>query len=121
LHEAVRGYHRLAAEAIERHGGAVLKFLGDGVLGIFGRPMAHEDDAERAVRAGLAIAKAMAAAEAGGHRLEVRIGIATDVVIAGEVARSGEDDVIGQAPNLASRLLGLAPSGSVVISARTRR
>jgi class 3 adenylate cyclase len=90
----------------------------------FGWPQAHEDDAERAVRAGLALVKAVGALEASGRRLAARIGIATGLVVVGEPVGEGEAQeraVVGETPNLATRLQALATPGSVVISQATRR
>jgi class 3 adenylate cyclase/predicted ATPase len=110
---------------IERWGGYVAKYLGDGVLAYFGWPQAHEDDAERAVRAGLAITAAMAGlATPAGVPLAVRVGIATGLVMVGELIGEGvakEQTVVGETPNLAARLQALAEPGRVVISQATRR
>src|SRR5260370_8949333 len=83
LREVIGSYHRVVADTVGRSGGFVAKYMGDGVLVYFGYPQAHEDDAERAVRAGLAVAEAVTAIEARAP-LEVRIGIATGLVVVGE-------------------------------------
>jgi class 3 adenylate cyclase/predicted ATPase len=131
---AIRAYHGACAAAVERWGGHVAKYMGDGVLAYFGWPQAHEDEAERAVRAGLELVKAVDALEApgvgsGGGReqgqpLAARVGIATGLVMVGELIGEGaakEQTVVGETPNLAARLQALALPGSVVISGATRR
>jgi class 3 adenylate cyclase len=118
-------YQRCAAAVVERFEGHIAKYLGDGVLAYFGWPRAHEDDAERAVRAGRAlvgtIAQLAPRAEA---RLRARVGIATGQVVVGDLVGEGasrEEAVVGDVPNLAARLQALAKPGTVVISAATRR
>jgi class 3 adenylate cyclase/predicted ATPase len=123
LRGVIGAYHRCVAAAVRRFDGFVAKYMGDGVLAYFGYPSAHEDDAERAVRAGLAMVEAIygiAAAEP----LEVRIGIATGLVVVGELTGEGEAQergVVGETPNLAARLQTLAAPRSVVIAPATRR
>jgi class 3 adenylate cyclase len=98
--------------------------MGDGVLVYFGYPQAHEDDAERAVRAGLALGQAVQALRPKGEALAVRIGIATGLVVVGDLIGSGEAQergVVGEAPNLAARLQALAEPKAVVIPSETRR
>ena len=123
--ELIRGYQRRCAEAVERWGGHVAKYMGDGVLAYFGWPRAHEDEAERAVRAGLALTGAVAdLATPAGDPLAARVGIATGLVMVGELIGEGaakEQTVVGETPNLAARLQALAAPGSVVISQATRR
>ena len=106
-------------------GGHVAKYMGDGVLAYFGWPQAHEDDAERAVRAGLALTGAVAGlATPAGDPLAARVGIATGLVMVGELIGEGaarEQTVVGETPNLAARLQALAAPGSVVIGQATRR
>ena len=123
--QVIRAYHSTCTEVIERWEGHVAKYMGDGVLAYFGWPRAHEDDAERAVRAGLAIIDALAGVEtSAGKALAARIGIATGLVMVGELIGQGgaqEQTVVGETPNLAARLQALAARGSVVISAATRR
>ena len=125
LHGVIGAYHRCCAELIERNGGFVAKYMGDGVLAYFGYPQAHEDDAERAVRAGLAIVEAAPKlVTAAGSPLHVRIGIATGLVVVGDLVGSGEAQergVVGETPNLAARLQGIAEPDEVVIADGTRR
>ena len=121
---AIRVYQNAVAGETLRFEGHIAKFMGDGVLAYFGWPQAHEDDAERAVRAGLALARTVGELEAGGHRLAARIGIATGLVVVGETVGEGEAQersVVGETPNLAARLQALAAPGAVVISQATRR
>jgi class 3 adenylate cyclase len=121
---AIRVYQNAVAGEILRFEGHIAKFMGDGVLAYFGWPQAHEDDAERAVPAALALVRTVGALEAGGRRLAARIGIATGLVVVGERVGEGEAQeraVVGETPNLAARLQGLAAPGSVVISQATRR
>ena len=125
LRSVVNDYHRAVSSTIGRHGGYVAKLLGDGVLAYFGWPHAHEDDAERAVRAGLAAAEAVARLEApGAGPLVARVGLATGPVVVGEVLGAGEArerGVVGETPNLAARLQAAAEPGAVVADAATRR
>ena len=122
----IRAYQECCAKVIERWGGHVAKYMGDGVLAYFGWPQAHEDEAERAVRAGLEWSRRSRRAErpAAGAPLAARIGIATGLVMVGELIGEGaaqEQAVVGETPNLAARLQALAEPGSVVISQATRR
>jgi class 3 adenylate cyclase/DNA-binding response OmpR family regulator/predicted ATPase len=121
LRELLVAYHRRAAEVIARWAGRVANTMGDGVLAYFGHPSAHEDDAERAVQAGLELIDAVRGlAQGDGPTLELRVGIATGlVVIEGTTAAQGRG-AVGETPNLAARLQALAPPGSVVIAATTR-
>ncbi|MCK1642268.1 AAA family ATPase [Bradyrhizobium sp. 157] len=125
LRDIIGTYHRRCAEVITRSGGFVAKYLGDGVLAYFGYPQAHEQDAEQAVRAGLALIEAVAKLDAGqATSLRVRVGIATGLVVVGDLLGEGaaqEQSVIGETPNLAARLQGLAEPNSVVIADNTRR
>ena len=125
LRDVIGAYHRRCAEVITSSGGFVAKYLGDGVLAYFGYPQAHEEDAERAVRAGLALIDAVAKLDAGhATTLRVRIGIATGLVVVGDLLGEGaaqEQAVIGETPNLAARLQGLAEPNTVVIADNTRR
>ena len=118
-------YHKCCASLIERGGGFVAKYMGDGVLAYFGYPQSHEHDAERAVRAGLAIVEAAPKLEtAGGAPLSVRVGIATGIVVVGDLLGSGESQergVVGDTPNLAARLQSSAAPDSVVIAEGTRK
>ena len=123
LREVLSRYHKDVATVVERFDGFVAKYMGDGVLAYFGYPQAHEDDAERAVRAGLQIvttARPVPAAPSG--RLSVRVGIATGLVVVGDLVGAGESQergVVGETPNLAARLQNLAEPDSVVIDANT--
>ena len=121
----IRVYQGCCAEVVRRWDGHVAKYMGDGVLAYFGWPQAHEDEAERAVRAGLAMVAALARLETtAGEPLAARVGIATGLVMVGELIGEGaarEEAVVGETPNLAARLQTLAAPGSVVISQATRR
>ena len=125
LREVISAYHRCVAEAVRRFDGFVAKYMGDGVLVYFGYPRAHEDDAERAVRAGLGIVEAVGRLDAPAiGKLEIRIGIATGLVVVGDLVGEGaaqEQAVVGETPNLAARLQALAEPGSVLIAPVTRR
>jgi class 3 adenylate cyclase/predicted ATPase len=129
----IRAYQRCCTAVVERWDGHVAKYMGDGVLAYFGWPQAHEDEAERSVRAGLELVQAVSALDVpglalGGGRdkgqLEARVGIATGLVMVGELTGEGaaqEQTVVGETPNLAARLQTLAEPGTVVISQATRR
>jgi len=118
--EMVGGYHRAAAEAITRFGGHVAKYLGDGVMAYFGWPEAHENDAERAARSGLAILEAISKLNHNSARpkLTARIGIDSGPVVVGA---GDETDVFGETPNIAARLQGTAAPGTILITADTHR
>jgi len=124
MRELMQSYRNAVAAEITRFEGHVAKFLGDGVLAYFGWPRAHEDEAERAIKAGLRITTATAGLMTPtGEALAARIGIATGLVVVGDLAGEGaarERAVTGQTPNLAARLQGLAEPGSVVIAEATR-
>jgi predicted ATPase len=121
----IGAYHRCCAAVIERAGGFVAKYMGDGVLAYFGYPRADEHDAERAVRAGLQLVEAVAGLDtAAGMPLQVRVGIGTGLVVVGDPLGQGaaqEQAVVGETPNLAARLQALAEPGTVVIGPSTRR
>ena len=123
LREVISAYQKCAAETVRRFDGFVAKYMGDGVLIYFGYPQAHEDDAERAVRAGLEVIAALA--ELKTHTsLQTRIGIATGLVVVGDLIGSGEAQeraIVGDTPNLAARLQGIAEPNTVVIAEDTRR
>jgi len=124
LQELLRAYFALVDDVVSLHGGFIAKYLGDGALIYFGYPQAHEDDAERAVRAGLALVGRVSELAAAGERLSARVGIATGLVVIGELAGVGEAQerrIAGETPNLAARLQGLAGDGGVVIAESTRR
>jgi class 3 adenylate cyclase/predicted ATPase len=117
--EVIADYHRTVADVVRSFDGLVAKYMGDGVLIYFGYPQAHEDDAERAVRAGLACIDGVGRLE-----LRARIGIATGLVVVGDLIGEGsahEQSVVGETPNLAARLQVLAEPETVVIPAGTRR
>jgi len=123
LREIISAYQRCVAKTVRRFGGFVARYLGDGVLIYFGYPQAHEDDAERAVRSGLALIDAVAALPAP-EPLQVRIGAATGMVVVGDLVGSGEAQergIVGETPNLAARLQGIAEPNTVVIAEATRR
>jgi class 3 adenylate cyclase/tetratricopeptide (TPR) repeat protein len=124
LREVISAYHRCCAETVERAGGFVAKYMGDGVLVYFGYPQAHEDDAERAVTSALALVAAVPRLiTPAGAPLDVRVGIATGLVVVGDLVGRGEAQergVVGETPNLAARLQGVAPPGGVVIAESTR-
>lgn len=123
LREINRAYQDSAKTIIESYGGFVARYMGDGVLAYFGYPQAHEDDAERAVRAGLGLTDAVPGLE-GPVKLSVRIGIATGPVVVGDIIGEGasqESAVVGETPNLAARLQGVADENSIVIGDQTRR
>ena len=117
-------YHRAVADAVKSFDGFVAKYMGDGVLVYFGYPQAHEDDAERAVRAGLGVIETVSRLDVKSVELQARIGIATGLVVVGDLIGEGsaqEQSVVGESPNLAARLQALAAPGAVVIAAATRR
>jgi class 3 adenylate cyclase len=125
LRDIIGAYHRRCAEVITKSGGFVAKYLGDGVLAYFGYPQAHEEDAEQAVRAGLALLEAVAKLDVDqATSLQVRVGMATGLVVVGDLLGEGaaqEQAVIGGTPNLAARLQALAEPNTVVIADNTRR
>jgi class 3 adenylate cyclase/predicted ATPase len=124
LREVIAAYHRTVGEIITATGGFISRYMGDGVLVYFGYPQAHEDDAERAVRAGLAAIEAVRRLDVNSVKLQTRVGIATGLVVVGDVIGEGpaqEQTVVGETPNLAARLQALAEPDMVVIAAGTRR
>jgi class 3 adenylate cyclase len=124
LREVISAYQRCVAETVRRFDGFVAKYMGDGVLAYFGYPLAHEHDAERAVRAGLNLVEAVPKLTTNaGSPLQVRIGIATGLVVVGDLIGAGaaqEQAVVGETPNLAARLQALAEPGTVAIASSTR-
>ena len=123
LRELLTRYRRVVADAVGRFEGFVAQYVGDGVLIYFGYPRAHEDDAERSVRAGLSVIDAVSKLS-GGVRLRVRIGIATGLAVVGDLIGAGaaqERGIVGETPNLAARVQALAEPNSVVIADSTRR
>jgi class 3 adenylate cyclase/predicted ATPase len=123
LREVISAYQKCVTEVVRRFGGFVAKYMGDGVLVYFGYPEAHEDDAERAVRAGLELIAAVLALKTPAS-LQARVGIATGLVVVGDLIGSGsaqEQAIVGETPNLAARLQGIAEPNTVIIAASTRR
>src|SRR5262245_16183362 len=122
LREVISAYQKCVAETVRRLGGFVARYVGDGVLVYFGYPRAHEDDAERAVRAGLELITAVAGLKS--LSLRTRVGIATGLVVVGDLFGSGEAQeraIVGETPNLAARLQEIAEPNMVVIAEATRR
>ena len=123
LREVISAYQKAVAETVQRFGGFVAKYMGDGVLVYFGYPQAHEDDAERAVRAGLELIAAVTSLKTKAD-LQTRIGIATGLVVVGDLIGTGsaqEQAVVGETPNLAARLQDIAEPNMVVIAEGTRK
>jgi class 3 adenylate cyclase/tetratricopeptide (TPR) repeat protein len=128
LREVIRAYQRVCAEVIERYEGHIAQYLGDGLLVYFGYPQAHEDDGQRAARAGLGMVEAMAQLNRRleserGIRLAIRVGIHTGVVVVGAIGGYGHQEqlALGDTPNVAARLQGLASPDTIVVSAATQR
>src|ERR1700741_1945460 len=124
LREVIGAYHRAVAEIVAGFDGFVSRFMGDGVLVYFGYPQAHEDDAARAVRAGVRDIDAVARLDVKSVKRQTRVGIATGLVVVGDLIGAGsaqEQSVVGETPNLAARLQTLAEPDTVVIAAGTRR
>jgi class 3 adenylate cyclase len=123
LRDVISAYQKCVAETVERFGGFVAKYMGDGVLVYFGYPQAHEDDAERAVRAGLELIQAVGGLKSSAP-LQTRVGIGTGLVVVGDLIGSGEAQergIVGETPNLAARLQGVAEPNTVVIAESTRK
>jgi class 3 adenylate cyclase/predicted ATPase len=123
LRDVITAYQKCVAEAVRRFGGFVAKYMGDGVLVYFGYPEAHEDDADRAVRAALELIAAVTALSAP-VALQTRVGIATGLVVVGDLVGSGEaldHGIVGDTPNLAARLQVVAEPNSVVVAESTRK
>jgi class 3 adenylate cyclase len=123
LREVISAYQKCVTETVQRFGGFVAKYMGDGVLIYFGYPQAHEDDADRAVRAGLELVAAVSALKSP-VLLQTRVGVATGLVVVGDLIGSGEAQergIVGETPNLAARLQGIAEPNMVVIAEDTRR
>src|SRR5262245_26653103 len=124
LREVIAAYQRTVATLFVQFGGFVARYMGDGVLVYFGYPQAHEDDAEQAVRAGLSVIDAIVQLDVKSVKLQARVGIATGVVVAGDLIGEGsaqERAVVGETPNLAAALQALAEPGTVVIASSTQR
>ena len=123
LREVISAYQKCVTDTVQRFGGFVAKYMGDGVLVYFGYPQAHEDDAERAVHAGLELIAAVTALKSNAP-LQCRIGIATGLVVVGDLIGSGEArerTIVGETPNLAARLQGIGEPNQVIIAESTRR
>jgi class 3 adenylate cyclase len=123
LREVITAYQKCVTETVRRFGGFVAKYMGDGVLIYFGYPQAHEDDAERAEWAGLGLVAAVSGLNTHAA-LQTRVGIATGMVVVGDLIGSGEAQergIVGETPNLAARLQGVAEPNMVVIAEGTRR
>src|SRR6516165_11710806 len=126
LREVMRAYQDTCAKVIARFEGHIAQYLGDGLLVYFGYPLAHEDDAQRAVRAGLGMIEAMGQRNTRlererGVQLAVRLGVHTGLVVVGEVGGGTRQEqlALGETPNLAARLQGIAAPNTVVVSAAT--
>jgi len=120
--EIIRAYRLAVARVVARYEGSIAQYLGDGLLVYFGYPVAHEDDAERAIRASLEIVAAVGVLESGSEApLRVRVGIATGVVVIGEEGGAEEGTALGETPNLAARLQTVAEPNCVVVAATTKR
>jgi predicted ATPase/class 3 adenylate cyclase len=122
LQEVIGAYNRCVAQNVAHFDGFIARYMGDGVLIFFGYPQAHEDDAERAVRTGVALVDAIGKLEAP-RRLQTHVGIATGLVVVGDLIGDGDarsQDVVGETPNLAARLEALAAPDTIVIADSTR-
>jgi class 3 adenylate cyclase len=126
--DVVRAYQRVCTEVIQHYDGHIAQLLGDGLLIYFGYPHAHEDDAQRAVRAGLGMIAAMGDLNKGlqqakGIQLAVRLGIHTGLVVVGEMGGAGRQEqlALGEVPNIASRIEALAAPNTLAISAASYR
>jgi class 3 adenylate cyclase len=123
LREVISAYQKCVAQTVQRFSGFVAKYMGDGVLAYFGYPQAHEDDAERAVRAGLELIQAVGGLKSSAA-LQTRVGIATGLVVVGDLIGSGEAQergIVGETPNLAARLQAIAEPDTVIIAESTRK
>ena len=123
LREVISAYQKCVGETVQRFGGFVAKYMGDGVLIYYGYPHAHEDDAERAVRSGLELLTAVGDLKTHAP-LQTRVGVATGLVVVGDLIGSGasqEQAIVGETPNLAARLQGIAEPNRVVIAESTRK
>ena len=124
LREVISAYQKCVAETVQRFGGFVAKYMGDGVLVYFGYPQAHEDDAERAVRAGLELIAAVSGAEDAQLHCKPASALRPGLVVVGDLIGSGEAQergIVGETPNLAARLQGIAEPNTVVIAESTRK
>jgi class 3 adenylate cyclase len=123
LREVIAAYQKCAADTVQRFGGFVAKYMGDGVLVYFGYPQANEDDPERAVRAGLELIQAVGGLKSS-TSLQTRVGVAPGLVVVGDLVGSGEAQergIVGETPNLAARLQGIAEPNTVVVADSTRK
>ena len=123
MRDVIRAYQTSATDCVARSGGFIAKYMGDGILVYFGYPQAHEDDAERAIRAGLDLIDAVTRLGKA-ELLQARIGIATGLVVVGDLIGSGasqEQSVVGETPNLAARLQAAAKPNTVVVDSTTHR
>jgi class 3 adenylate cyclase len=123
IRDLISAYQKAVAETVQRFGGFVVKYMGDGVLVYFGYPQAHEDDAERAVRAGLELIQAVGGLKSSAP-LQTRVGIATGLVVVGDLIGAGaaqEQAVIGETPNISARLKTLAEPNTVVVAESTQK
>ena len=123
MREIISAYQKCVTETVQRFGGFVAKYMGDGVLVYFGYPQAHEDDAERAVRAGLELIGAVSVIRSN-TPMQTRVGIATGLVVVGDLIGSGasqEQAIVGETPNLAARLQSVAEPNMVIIAETSRR
>jgi class 3 adenylate cyclase len=124
LREVIAAYHHAVADVVRSFDGFVARYMGDGVLVYFGYPQVHEDEAERAVRAGLGAIDAVGRLDVKSVKLQLRVGIASGLVVVGDLIGEGsaqEQTVVGETPNLAARLQALAQPNAVVIGPLTRR
>lgn len=124
VREVIAAYRRCVAAIVGRYDGHVAQFFGEGILVYFGYPTAHEDDPERAIRAGLESTARVAALEVGATRLQARVGIATGLVVVGDSMDSSsapQGGIVGGTPELAVRLLDVAEPGTVTVSESTRK
>src|SRR5688572_28434743 len=123
--DVIRSYQQVVAEAIERFEGYIAQYLGDGILAYFGYPVAHEDDPHRAIRAGLTMIDRVGALLGSGHSgpFAIRVGIHTGLVVVGEMGSAGrlETLAMGDVPNVAARVQGLASPGEVLATGTTAR
>jgi class 3 adenylate cyclase len=123
LREIITSYQRCVSDTVQRFGGFIAKYMGDGVLVYFGYPQAHEDDAERAARAGLELIQAVGDLKSS-VPLQTRVGISTGLVVVGDLIGSGEAQergIVGETPNVEARLQGIAEPNAVVIAESTRK
>src|SRR5262249_21295684 len=123
LREIISAYQKCAAETVHRFGGVVAKYMGDGILVYFGYPEAHEHDAEHAVRAGFGVVVGVTALKSA-FPFQTRVGLCAGMVVVGDLIGSGEAQergIVGETPNLAARLQGIAEPNMVVLAEGTRQ